>query len=524
MPASLVELLDRFGESTLESWSDNDWESFTLQALWRVCCEGVRGLPPFTPQPQPEVRHRDLLWEATGVDTDALVHDLLIRFCAAFLDQGMANWTMPRRNEGFYLAFCSLYRTPRGYAGALDARARQGAGPTGRRTHRATRIDPGIARRPGRRPGRVGAFPFGDAPGGFAAGRGWFARSSSAAIVRGLSGARGWSLVEFLAIRLLLGPLRALASFGSHRRLGSGAPVREFWRLARGQFDAHWPPSDEQRAFSIFQLAQVLGLSPDLLQRLSRGEWSTLLEEIETFSGLERRRVFHLAYEDRFTKQTLDAIALHARKTDGRPKAPKFQICCCLDEREESFRRHLEELEPGVETFGAAGFYSVAMYYRGASDAHFVPLCPVVIRPQHWVTEEVDDGLGETHRRRARTRRVLGTASHQSHVGSRSRAPALLLSGVVGVYWRRSRCSRGFFFRGCTRASSVARSATSCELRRAPGFVSGARRSRTGPEDGRMLQGHSVDEMADRGERLLRGHGADLRVRADLPPPGPRLG
>ena len=34
------------------------------------------------------------------------------------------------------------------------------------------------------------------------------------------------------------------------------------------------------------------------------------------------------------------------------------------------------------------------MYYRGAADAHFVPLCPVVIRPQHWVAEEVVDELG----------------------------------------------------------------------------------------------------------------------------------
>ena len=60
------------------------------------------------------MRHRDLLLEATGADTDALVHDVLIRFCAAFLDQGLAHWQLPRRDEGFYRAFCSLYRQPGG--------------------------------------------------------------------------------------------------------------------------------------------------------------------------------------------------------------------------------------------------------------------------------------------------------------------------------------------------------------------------------------------------------------------------
>ena len=447
--------------------------------LCAFCCEGVSGLPPFTPQPLPEVRHRDLLWEATGVDTDALVHDLLIRFCAAFLDQGMANWTMPRRNEGFYLAFCSLYRTP----GGMPARWMRGLGEE-------------LARLEDEHVGPLESILESLDALGVAGGEWESFLSATLLALRGWAGMvrqvelRGdravypvpaGSLVEFLAIRLLLD--RFALAYSVRTALGIKAPVREFWRLARGQFDAHWPPSDEQRAFSVFQLAQVLGLSPDLLQRLNRREWSTLLEEVETFSGLERRRIFHMAYEERFTTQTLDAIALHARKTEGRPKAPKFQLCCCLDEREESFRRHLEELEPGVETFGAAGFYSVAMYYRGASDAHFVPLCPVVIRPQHWVTEEVDDGLGETHRRRARTRRVLGTASHRFHIGSRSFALGALLSGAVGVL-------SSFPLLGAilpsrpTKRSSGGRSETSCEPRRAPGFASSAGRPRRVPRTG----------------------------------------
>ena len=45
---SLSGLLARFGESSMETWTNSRWESFTLQALWLVCCEGVRDVPPFT--------------------------------------------------------------------------------------------------------------------------------------------------------------------------------------------------------------------------------------------------------------------------------------------------------------------------------------------------------------------------------------------------------------------------------------------------------------------------------------------
>jgi uncharacterized protein YbcC (UPF0753/DUF2309 family) len=64
----------------------------------------------------------------------------------------------------------------------------------------------------------------------------------------------------------------------------------------------------------------------------------------------------------------------------------------CIDEREESFRRHLEEVEPDVETFGTAGFFGVAMYFRAAHAAHALPLCPVAIKPAHYVAEVGDGG------------------------------------------------------------------------------------------------------------------------------------
>lgn len=75
----------------------------------------------------------------------------------------------------------------------------------------------------------------------------------------------------------------------------------------------------------------------------------------------------------------------------------------------------------------------MAMYYRGAADAHFVPLCPIAVRPGHWVTEQVVEGRQDEHERRALARRMLGTALHRLHVGTRSFALGALLSAGLGV-------------------------------------------------------------------------------------------
>ena len=254
---------------------------------------------------------------------------------------------------------------------------------------------------------------------------------------------------------------------------------------------------------SYFQLAQVLGLSPDAIYRLTKPEWAILVREIESFSGLERRRIFHLAYERRFCTQTLDAIALHARRPTSRPESPRFQAVFCIDEREESFRRHLEELAPDVETFGVAGFYAVAIYYKGAADAHFTPLCPVVIRPGIWVTEEVQTELGQAHRRRAQTRRVLGTVSLRIHEGSRGFALGAVLTGALGVLASFPLLARILF----PRLTAQIRHRFGRLVQTPP--LTRLRIERTQPSPGPTdaAIGFSVAEMIDAAERLLRDIG-----------------
>ncbi len=129
------DLIRRFGESSIENWSDKTWEAFSLRLLWRACragtqksnqASGAASAPrcleattetgELTPPRSPicPTRHRDVLLRATNRDSDELVHEVLIRFCAAFTDQGFAGWKLPVREHGFYRAFCEVYHLPVG--------------------------------------------------------------------------------------------------------------------------------------------------------------------------------------------------------------------------------------------------------------------------------------------------------------------------------------------------------------------------------------------------------------------------
>jgi uncharacterized protein YbcC (UPF0753/DUF2309 family) len=499
-PPWVKRLFDHFHESAIEAWGEGVWEEFTLRALWEVCCDGVRGVPPPASDAALPVRHRDLLLRAAGVDTDLPVNEVLTRFCAAFLDQGVGHWQLPGRDKGLYQAFCSLYRMP------------------GRRP---TRWLAGLHRELARlQDGHVGALqsareslellgvPESD----------WDEFLSAT-----LLALRGWagmvwhleergdrvahpvpegSLIDYVAVRLVLERL-ALDAAAREALPGYEGPLAGLRAAARRRLPAKRLPGVEERAFVVFQLAQVLGWTPSELHRLGAANWAALFAEIEVFSGLERRRVFHKAYERRFNTRSLDALALHRPFRPTWAGRPRFQVITCLDEREESFRRHLEEAAPDCETFSTAGFYGIAMYYRGAADAHFVPLCPIVIKPGHWVQEQLLNGEAAAKLQRTRARKALGEATHRFHVGSRSFAVGAVLTASLGVLATIPLILRVLFPRLAADFS-----------RRINRFVHAPGKTRLklerdgsapGPEE--AGQGYTVEEMINIAEGVLRETG-----------------
>jgi uncharacterized protein YbcC (UPF0753/DUF2309 family) len=495
----LIEDLLRHYGGTIQTWTDDIWEEVSLRALWRVCREGVHAANVPWQRAELPIRHRDLLLDATGEDGDALVNDVLIRYCAAYADQGQADWELPHRDEGFYRAFLELYRGQ--------------AGPPNRWLHGLNRELDRIceAHLSPAESIQESLEALGVPPGEWedfltvttCSLKGWAAllyqmdvRSDRVALP-----AKPGTLLEFVAVKLILE--RWALAFVAAAKLPGYRTLATLRSAAEAHSSSHALNSLEQRALNVFQLAQVLGWYPAMLVHLSGEDWTRLVAEIEAFNNLERRRVFHNAFERSYRIKALDAISVRAALPAPRVPRPRFQSCYCIDAREESFRRHLEEFAPDVETFAAPGFYGIPLYYKGVADAHFATLCPIVVRPKHWMIEEVIEELADTNRVRAQTRKAIGTASHRVHRFSLAAAAGAIVTATFGVLASIPLVFRVLFPWMTSRIRRVAN-----ELVAPPGRTR-LRMERTAPNPGQADDeiGFTVEEMAFFGEKLIRDIG-----------------
>lgn len=479
------------GVGRVPRWSDADWEAFALESIWRVAVRGAKRAPlPVTPAAR-LLRPRDRVLAAGGPDADSCVNELLTRFTAAYLDQGVSRWPLPGREHGFLAAFTALYTGTPGlldaWAAELPAALREVRGLTG--TDLIARELAALKLPPADWPKFLEATVL--------ALRGWGgmvqqvelrADSVAHAVAKG-------SLDEFLGVRLLLDRLAA-ESLAARLRPGGLDALPAVAPAAA-------PLTPEQRAALVFQLAQVLGWSPEALHALTADQWATLYAELAAFPSLQRRRVFHAAFERQFRVQTLDALALHGGRANGTPSSPRFQMICCLDEREESFRRHVEEIAPDAETFGAAGFYSVPMYYRGAADAHFVPLCPVVMKPGHYVCESAATEFEADSCARAGRRKLWGRAAHALHTFSRTAVAGAFLASVFGALASVPLALRVMF----PRVTSKLRGRLDAVLQSPPQTVLSLERQTDPPAKESAHLGFTVAEMTAFGRRLLEDIG-----------------
>jgi uncharacterized protein YbcC (UPF0753/DUF2309 family) len=478
-----------------------DDERQAVHRLWKASLIAAgRADEPVVPTLEIPVRHRDALIVVHGIDTDTWIHPPLIRFLAGYLDQGLAHWSMPSRERGIHGCFLEIYRDP------LAAQCGNWAAAL-----------PGIVE-DDRSAGRSAI----DSIAHSLAQLGIDENEHTDFLRAELLALRGWAgmvrqieerpdrvpardihvtLRGFLAVRLLF-ERAALAH--AAKEISFKRPLHELRDRLRRELPVRRAPTTIERAWPLFHVAQLCGLDTSIVEQWTASQVRELESELRQVDNVRRRRILHQAFERTVRHRLYDALVSHTPYAAAASSA--FQAIFCLDEREESFRRHLEEVEPSCETFSTAGFFNVAMYHQGVTDAHPRPLCPVAIRPDHYVGEVEVEGDRLAARTRRLHRRAAGFLGYNVHMGSRLPVHGAVLMTAFGWLalvplvlrvlfpWLSSRWQQ-------VHRTTIATSRTLMRLHREPDT----------PPIGKHF-GFTVREMADIVRRVLEDTGICTRL------------
>lgn len=399
---------------------------------------------------------RGLLKQLTSRDILVDLRPVLLRHLAAYLDQGVAAWHHPRREQGLYRAWKTSAAADLGHV--FDAL------PDYETELRALPEDPfdtvlAELRRlrlpEARWEGYLQQLAL-ELPG-------WSGMVNWLAQRPGYAGLPAVDMLDYLAVRLVLERLYAqracrnrwgvaadldaldtffrvhyaelfvrLALYTSRlpeyladkaQRLANRSSLnpaaREEWRHAADLIQA-WratPAADQAPGYSVhgdawrlFSLAQHLGLSGAALREFSPAQIEELFACLERLDEQRSGFIWLQAYERHYRDRLLQALAANHGRGRRFVERPQAQLMFCMDDREEGIRRHIEERYPDVETLGAAGFFNLPINWRGLDDEAVTPLCPVVQTPSNEIKEQPQAGaenLARSHQnRRARRLRV----------------------------------------------------------------------------------------------------------------------
>ncbi len=394
--------------------------SLALRYLWSECTRLSQQLLSLAEAPSQQDEQGDT--QDSSLPLDEWVHPILSRLSACFLDTGMAYWPMPDRKQGFYRAVRQLFQHSFYWIGSWIQEAKKQF--TNQQQNNLTAEEAVlfnlhqleipqsqwkevIQRELLALPGWAGMF--------------YRLESKEQDRLRSFP----YSLMDYLAVRLTL---RSAIEI----RTKTPSPSE------RDQTD---PSSQEetlnwlQPAYTLFQLFTHTATPLRSVANLTEKDAWTLYEALQNFDNFEQQAVFQEAYEHHYRCEILDAVAANAKlQRQSEPPSPSVQLAFCIDDREESLRRHIEEYDAKYETYGIAGFYGLSIAYKGLSDAHRVPLCPASQKPTHKINEIPENPeLGAQWNRRFALAGQLGFAGY---VGTKSMMRGFLfsLAGVLEAF------------------------------------------------------------------------------------------
>lgn len=113
---------------------------------------------------------------------------------------------------------------------------------------------------------------------------------------------------------------------------------------------------------------------------------------VDLFSAVAKTELHEVLslWQEAFEWSYYDDVLAGLRTThsqNGKHNDSTFQAMFCIDDRECSFRRYLEKIDPGCETFGTPGFFGVEFYFQPDHGKFYTKLCPAPVTPKYLIKE-----------------------------------------------------------------------------------------------------------------------------------------
>ena len=159
----------------------------------------------------------------------------------------------------------------------------------------------------------------------------------------------------------------------------------------------------DQRAISLRDLILFeLLLEIDALDHTIGDDWMPLGKMVsvrpeDLFAPVPRSERFEVLqlWQEAFEWSYYDQVLEGLREVTPQPEShevPSFQGLFCLDDRECSFRRYIEQLDPNASTFATPGFFNVEFYFQPAGGKSYAKVCPAPVTPKHLIKEYETSG------------------------------------------------------------------------------------------------------------------------------------
>ncbi len=485
-------------------WLESEGLLFDRRVAGDITCERRSALRSFAlrQSPEPLAELKESVWQSLRAGSARLcvsttnkvpraslsrvewknwVIPHMIRLAAAYLDQGIAHWHMPQRDRGFWICFRELstasYVSPEPWLQGFAQTLRAEPGLQGSSEQVVIECLRKLQHPEEQWVEVLHAFllPV----------RGWagmflqLEKNPDKAPFRRLPA----RLLDFVAVLLSL-EVQAKTDKGLSWQGGTQAQSES------GAKEAHAELTLRNECIGLAYESYILALrlSVDPLVLLTAEGATQWVQWVGATPPRVRSRLLLRAFENDALHDQTNCLTNHSRWIGGqRVPSVAYQAVFCIDDREESLRRHLEETDSHASTYSYPGFFGIAMRYLGSGEVRSRDLCPVSLKASHVVEEEAPLVQGRF------------SLNYHLHIGSRTLVRGYLSSllgffsiiplvlGVLFPHWFALRAKRSKAGAGELR------------LTRDQGFSPQARSLSSG-----LSLGFTHEEMADIVEKLLR--------------------